>query len=110
MRTEDELVASLHERMDRRRSARERHTLGALGALCLALTLCLASLLFGGAAHPGGTAGVYSGAAMLYESAGGYVLTALVAFMLGAAVTTALRLQREKEKREKENAAKQREP
>ncbi len=102
MRTEDELVASLHTRMARREYARERRTTSALGALCAALTLCLASLIFGGAAHPGGTAGVYSGAAMLYESAGGYVLTALVAFMLGVAVTAALKGKRKKQKTEEE--------
>ena len=87
MRTEDELILSLHARMARRRKKKEDRTTNALRALCVCFTVCLVPLVFGGAAHTGGTAGVYSGSAMLYESAGPYVLTALVAFMVGVTVT-----------------------
>lgn len=88
MLTAEERVASLHLRMESLRRRRERRKTRALGASCAGLTLCLLLLIFGeGAAHPGGAAGMYSGAMMLFENAGGYVLTAVVAFAVGTLVT-----------------------
>ncbi len=86
MRTEDELVLSLHARMAARRREKERRRDDALRALCAGLALCLVALVFG-AAHTGGTAGVYTGASMFDESAGGYVMVALIVFILGVGVT-----------------------
>ena len=88
--TAEELVAALHGRMETRRRRKERRTTAWLTAGCLGLALCLGTLVFGGAAHPGGTAGMYSGATMLFEDAGGYVLTALAAFMAGVIITVVL--------------------
>ena len=88
MRTQAERVSSLHERMEARRRMLDRRKTGALRMLaagmaaCLVLVICAAS-----AAYPGGTAGPYSGATMLLENAGAYVLVALAAFLVGAAVT-----------------------
>ena len=88
MLTADERVASLHARMASRRRRRERRKTQVLSASCAGLTLCLLFLIFGeGAAHRGGAAGVYSGATMLFENAGGYVVTALAAFAVGTLVT-----------------------
>ena len=53
--------------------------------------LCCARLIFdGGAAHSGGVAGTYSGAMMLFENAGGYILAAIIAFMAGVLITALL--------------------
>ena len=88
MLTDDERVAALHVRMESRSRRRERRRTRTLGAGCAGLALCLAFLVFGeGAAHPGGTAGLFSGATMLFENAGGYVATALLAFIAGSLVT-----------------------
>lgn len=103
MRTAEERIASLHTRMVNRRRWRERRTTNRLYAACVALALCLTALVFDGAAHPGGTAGVYTGAAMLFTGAGPYVLTAVVAFMLGVAVTALLKRKQNKQRTEEEN-------
>ncbi len=88
MLTAEERTASLHLRMESLRRRRERRKTRALGASCAGLTLCLLLLIFGeGTAHGGGVAGIYSGATMLFENAGGYVLTAIVAFAVGTLVT-----------------------
>lgn len=84
--TAGERVAALHLRMAALRERRERRKTAALGAGCAGLTVCLAALIFGGS-HTGGTAGAYTGATMLFEDAGGYVLAAVLAFMLGVIVT-----------------------
>ncbi len=41
--------------------------------------------------HTGATAGLYSGATLLFGNAGGYVLTAIVAFMVGVIITVILK-------------------
>ena len=96
MLTADERVASLHVRMDSRRRRRERRRTRTLRVSCAGLALCLLFLIFGeGAAHRGGAAGMYSGAMMLFENAGGYVVTALAAFTVGTLVTVlCMRLQK----------------
>ena len=88
MLTAEEKVAALHKRMEALRRRREKRKTQALGISCAGLTFCLLFLVFGeGAAHRGGAAGMYSGATMLFENAGGYVLTALAAFAVGTLVT-----------------------
>ncbi len=91
MRTQAERVNSLHGRMEARKRLRERRTTGALRAAAAALAACLLLMIHtGSAVHPGGTAGPYSGATMLFEHAGAYVLVALAAFMAGTALTVAI--------------------
>ena len=91
MRTQEERVSSLHLRMADRRRTRERRKTGAISAASAVLTACLL-LIIGerSFAHLGGTAGMYSGATMLFENAGAYVLVALLAFMIGAAAAVVL--------------------
>ena len=84
--TAGERVAALHLRMAALRERRERRKTAALGAGCAGLAACLTALIFG-ESHTGGTAGVYTGATMLFEDAGGYVLSAVLAFMLGVIIT-----------------------
>lgn len=103
MMTSKERVVSLHMRMAARRKRRERRTTRSLYAACVALALCLMALIFGGGVHPGGTAGVYTGAAMLFGSAGPYVLTAVIAFMFGVAVTAMIKWKQEKRRTEEKN-------
>ncbi len=93
----DELVASLHRHMEQRRQRREKRRTAVIGSACGELTLFLAVIIFGGRAHICNTAETYSGATLLFENAGPYVLTALVAFMLGVVITVLLRQHREKE-------------
>ena len=96
--TNEERVQSLHMRMDALRRVRERRKTGAIGAASVVLTLCLMLLVFsGGGTHLSGTAGLYSGATMLFEDAGAYVLIALIAFMAGVIVTVVLIRNRKKE-------------
>ena len=91
MMTTEERLISLNTRMHARRRQKERRKTAALCSACAGLSLCLVLLVFGeGKAHAGGTAGQYSGTTVLFESAGGYVLLAIVAFMAGVIITTAL--------------------
>ena len=82
--------------MDARQRAHERQKTCALGVANVVLTLCLALPFFGnGTAHTGGTAGIYCGATILFEDAGAYVLTEILAFMAGVVITAVLRYRRE---------------
>jgi hypothetical protein len=98
MMTSEERIGSLHTKMAARRKWREKRTIRQMSAACAALTLCLVFLVFGGGAHPGGTAGVYTGAAMLFTGAGAYVLTAVVAFMLGVAITVFIKWKQDRQR------------
>ena len=82
-----ERVEALHRRMDALRQRREHRKTAMLGAGSTALFALLVGIVFGGGASPGGTAGMYTGAAMLFENAGGYVLAAVLAFMAGVVIT-----------------------
>ena len=85
--TSEERIASLHARMRGIRRKRERQKTAALGMACCALTVFMASMIMNDGAHQGSTAGLYSGATMLFENAGGYVLAAVAAFMAGVVIT-----------------------
>ena len=94
----EERIQALHARVRALRRVRERRKTGAMGAASAALTGCLLFLVFGGGGtHPGGAAGLYSGATMLFEGAGPYVLIAVAAFMAGVVVTVVLIRSRRKE-------------
>ena len=89
--TPQERVESLHTRMKTMRRVRERRKTGIIGTAGVLLSVCLVLLVFGGEeAHLGGAAGLYSGATMLFENAGGYVIAAIVAFMAGVVLTVFL--------------------
>ena len=107
--TAQERVAALHLRMAALRKRRERRKTVALGAGCAGLTVCLAALIFG-RSHAGGTAGAYTGAAMLFEDAGGYVLSAVLAFMLGVIITVLCFRIRTKRESGRDDEEKERKP
>ena len=91
MRTQDERIRSLHLRMERRRRMLERRRTGVIGTAVAAVSACLVLAIgAGNTPHHGGTAGMYSGAAMLFADVGAYVLVALLAFMAGVVVTAFL--------------------
>ena len=100
--TNEERIASLHARMNALEKKREKRGTAALGAVCAALGVCLCMLVFrrGG---QGSTAGVYSGATMLFEDAGSYVLLAAAAFMAGVIVTAVCIRRRKKGEEQKKN-------
>ena len=97
MMTNEERIQALHGRIRALRRVRERRKTAALGAGSGVLSVCLLFLVFGGGTHPGGPAGLYSGATMLFEGAGPYVLIAVVAFMAGVVVSVALIRNRRKD-------------
>ncbi len=94
--TAEERVERLHARMDAYRRARGKRKNALLGSGCAGLALCLAVLLYGKMTHCCGTAGQYSGAIVLFENAGGYVITAVAAFMAGVVITVILKKRKER--------------
>lgn len=97
MLTEQERIKTLHAKMDARKKAKEWRKTYAVGASGAVLAVSLFAVIIGGGAHRGGVTGIYSGSAMLYENAGGYVMAALVAFSSGVVITV-LCIRRQKKK------------
>ena len=97
MRTNEERIKALHARVAALQRQRERQKTRAIGAASIVLSVCLLFMVFNSGIHPGGAAGLYSGATMLFEGAGPYVLIAVVAFMAGVIVTVAIIKNRKKE-------------
>ena len=97
MRTASERVSAMHERAQRMRREREKAGLAAFGTANGALFLGLCALIFGtGRGHGGVSPGAFTGAAMLFDNAGGYVLVALIAFAAGTAITAGILRYRKK--------------
>ena len=88
MRTADERLLLLHQRVALLQKKKEQFALRMLGGASGALTLCLVFLLsgFGRGVHGLAESG-YAATSMLSESAGGYVLVAIVAFAAGIVIT-----------------------
>lgn len=96
--TADERIRSLHARMAALQRKRELRKTAIIGTTCAALTLCLIFMIFsGGGMYLGGVAGLYSGATMLFEGAGAYVLVAIIAFMAGVIVTVVIQRHKRRE-------------
>ena len=99
--TPEERIASLHMRMGalrERQEKQERQKTVALGSGCCGLALCLILLICAeGTGSAGRTAGLYSGATMLFENAGGYVAIAVAAFMAGVVIAVACIRHRQKQ-------------
>ena len=108
--TSEERVDALHARMKELKHACEQRKTAAIGALSFVLAVCLVFAVFGGAVHSGGAAGEYSGATILFENAGGYVLAAVLAFMAGAGITALIirkRMKKSHEEQEKQEDSSQ---
>ncbi len=84
--TTEALILAVHARAAALRRRRIASAGTASGALAIALAALIGKL--GGLTHRPAAEG-YAGASMLSEDAGGYVLAAVLAFMLGVVVTMA---------------------
>ena len=90
MKTTGELALAVHARAAALKQGRERAGLIFAGGVSTVLGAVLIPLIgvSGGLRH-GVRVVDEAGTALLVESAGGYVLTAVIAFMVGVIVTTA---------------------
>ena len=88
MKTAEEKVVSLHRKMDNRIKVREKRKTELIGAVCAGLAMCFLVLIFQeGAVQFDASPGMYSGAALLFEDVGGYVLVGVLAFTAAVAIT-----------------------
>ena len=97
MRTTDEMVLAVHERMNKIQRRQETARISAAGGSCVLLFAAVIALVvrFGGMQHQV-LPSAYSGASLLADDVGGYILTALIAFMAGAAIAAVIRAKRRK--------------
>lgn len=102
MGTTEDRIARIHDRAKelkderRQRIIRIEAAVSAVLSLLLIMTIGLASRGTGGTSVDAVSDAGYAGAAMLGPEAGGYIVTALVAFMLGAVVTALIRSYRDR--------------
>ena len=91
MRTNEQRIAVLHQRTIQLRRRQEKTVLSGLASLTLLLSVVLVRLTVVSAGHFGGITGDgFTGASLLDESVGGYVLAAVLAFMAGVSITVAV--------------------
>ena len=102
MRTADEMVLAVHERMAVLRQKQEKRQITTASAGCAVLGIAVLMLIarFGGTRHAV-LPTEYSGASLLADDIGGYILVALAAFMAGAAITALIRARRRKQEAKK---------
>lgn len=98
MRTTEEMVLAVHERMNVLQRRQENRRISLAGGGCAVLGAAVAALIarFGGTRHTV-LPGEYAGASLLTDEVGGYVLIALAAFMAGAAVTVFIRARKKRQ-------------
>ena len=108
MRSTDQRAALVHVRAQALARQKERKTFAGLSALslCLLMALTWTIVQCAGAGH-GLSPGELTGSSLLADSAGGYVLVAVLSFTAAVAVTTlCFRFQRKQTRmQEKEEAA-----
>lgn len=86
MMTNEALIRRVHQRAGAIQIRRERQARAALGAMCGLLGFALAALCLGLPMHalPRGD---MTGASLLADDVGGYLLAAVLAFMAGVIIT-----------------------
>ena len=84
--TKEERVASLHNRIAEKKRKRQKMITCCMGAVNMVLFVLMLVIIKQEGLVLSGFAGDYTGA-MLFDNVGGYVLLAVVAFMLGVGVT-----------------------
>ena len=100
MKSAEERLALMHQRAQMLERKRNRAILLVSGGSGTVLALCLLGLMRLFTAPLAGDAkGLFTGSSLLSESAGGYVLAAVLAFMAGVGVT-ALCLKRRRQPRQ----------
>ena len=91
MKTTEQRIAVLHLRTRQLRRRREKTVLSGLALLSLLLFVFLTRLSAVPAGiYSGSTGDSFTGASLLDESIGGYVMTAVLAFMTGVFITAAI--------------------
>ena len=104
MKNEDKL-ALIHKRAHQLHHRRDGTKLFLRGSTCAGLMTVLV-VLIDGTAETADTGTFFTGASLLDASVGGYVLTAVVAFMAGSVITVLL-IRHEKKLKEKKNGKKE---
>ncbi len=89
--TKEERILELHRRVEQRRRKKEAGKTAVLGVMGGLLMVFQLIILVSEAGMHAGTAASYAGTMMLFDNVGGYVLTAVVAFMAGALITAAIK-------------------
>lgn len=85
-----ERVEELHRRMSAIRHRKERRLTGAMGVASVSLFATLIVMLRSIGISQLGTMGhMYAGSTLLFGEAGGYVLTAIVSFVVGTVISVA---------------------
>ena len=102
MRSPKERLALMHRRAGELKRKEDRRRLVTAGGASLGLFAVLLGAILS-AARGGfagyGTGGTFAGASLLPEGAGGYVLTAVIAFTAGVIVTAVLRWYRKRQEK-----------
>ena len=98
MRTDGERLALMHRRAAKLKRRRDRTLLHAWGGTAGALAVCLLCMMVAFYHGHGLSAETASGASMLSENAGGYVLVGVLAFMSGVVITVILKHRQKSEK------------
>lgn len=103
MRTQEERLIKLHERANEMQERRAKNMTSALGASCIGLFVLVVTCMtwITGSMHSAFEA-TLQGSSLLSESAGGYVLTAVLAFFAGVIVTIAIIRHRKRNVSDKE--------
>ncbi len=97
--TSEERIIRLHERAVQLQQKRNRTIMTALGGISACLSVFLLLLVTQAERVSHEVAGSqFTGSSMLSESAGGYVLVAVIAFAAGVLITTILRWYRDRKR------------
>ena len=98
MRTNEEMLQAVHQRVQAIEQRKISVKTVATGSACsvLAVLLLFLFISFGGGQHRILSSN-YSGASLLADDVGGYILVALVAFLAGAGIVAFLRARRKKQ-------------
>ena len=91
----------LHERAAQLQKQSEKKSVYKVGSICAVLLIALVGIIGGLQGHPTElTQNGFAASSLLSQSAGGYVLVASVAFMLGVIVTIVIKKTMEKNSNE----------
>ena len=102
MKTDEERIRLLHSRAEELKRKKEEQRMAAWGSVsaCLSVLLIILAWKAGSISSPLLNCS-YMGSSMLGESAGGYVLVAVIAFLAGVMITVMIQRTRD-HKRKKE--------
>ena len=99
MRSTEERLTRMHERAAAIKRQEDRSRLQILGSLSAGLMICLVIAVQQlQSMHHGILSGQSTGSSLLDDSAGGYVLAAVIAFIAGVAITAVIYKYRNKVK------------